>query len=578
MDNGPDTDDLDAQLLKQMFDDFMEESQEHLDTLNTRLARLEEDPRSEEVINEIFRNVHTLKGTASFVGLHDMSRLAHRMEDVFGAVRKGALQVNATIIDTMFEGLEILGALRAKASAGTGESVDISSIVEKLTRALGENCIPPPAKATDSPERDASRLLPDALSEDPMDDDPSRESVSPDDASPLIRKVFRSETIRVSTGKLDDLVNLGGELITNRNRLNEFAERLKDENLSAIAAAIHRLTGHMHAGLMSMRMVPAERLFNKFPGVVRGLAREKNKEVEFTIEGQETELDKTIIEQLYDPLIHLLRNAVDHGIEPPRVRESRGKSPTGRLGLSCRHQQNNIIIEVADDGEGINPEAIRATAVRKGFVSREAARALTPDQAVRLIFSPGFSTTEEVTNTSGRGVGMDVVAEHVLKLRGMIDVRTAPGKGTMFQIQLPLTLATLQVLLVKVSDLTYALPLSSVRETILLDSSEIKTMEKQEVVFIRGVAYPLKKLGSMLKCGPEATSGITKGMHPIVVVGPAEKRVALAVDELVGKQEIVMKSLGDYLGKVEGIEGASILADGSVTLIVDMGVIVKRDA
>jgi len=377
-----------------------------------------------------------------------------------------------------------------------------------------------------------------------------------------------SQTIRVVTEKLDVLINLVGEMITARNRLKGFSDRFRNDELAGIASTVERLTGQLHTAVMSVRMVPIERLFIKFPGVVRNLARQQNKQIDLIIEGEETELDKTVLEQMYDPLVHLLRNAVDHGIESPEIREKLGKPPAGRIWLLSRHDKGGVLIEVADDGGGIDPEKIREVAVSKGLLTQEEARLMSDDLAIRFMFTPGFSTSVKVSEVSGRGVGMDVVRENVQRLRGVLDVETAVGKGTVIRIQLPLTLAILDVLLVKVASLTYALQLNMVSETMLIDASEISAIEKNEVIFVRGKALPLKKLGSLLKCA--SPSADIKGPVPVVIVRLAEERVALAVDELLGKQEVVMKSIGDYLGRVEGIEGASVLADGSVTLIVDI--------
>jgi len=531
--------DLDARLLNQMLQDFLEESQEHLDQLNLKLTLLEENPVKEEIVNEIFRLVHTLKGTASFVGLDKFSEISHKMEDVFGLIRKGTLKVTTLIIDTMFEALEVLTTLRDKSLTNDLHEIDISWIIPKLEEIF----------KYETPVAEAKK---------------NRETAGP----PKPQKKVASETIRVATERLDSLMKLAGELITNRNRLNEFSEQLRKDELTVISSAINRLTGQIHSGIMRTRMIPVESLFKKFPGVVRTLAREQNKEVEFIIEGKETELDKRLIEQIHDPLVHLLRNAVGHGIETRKVRQRTGKSLKGKISLSSRHQENNVIIEVGDDGQGINPEKMKTLAVQKGLITPEQAEIMTDDQAIRLIFTPGFSTAERVTDVSGRGVGMDVVKEHVQKLRGMIDVRSSPGKGTIFRIQIPLTIAVIQVLLVKTGGLTYALPLNTVRETLRIDPSEIKTMEKNEVIFIRGSAYSLIRLDSILKSGSPVAQKDEK--IPVVVVGLAEKRVAIAVDELLDKREVVIKSPGPYIGTVKGVEGAAVLADGRVTLIIDV--------
>lgn len=551
--------DLDAELLDQMAQDFLEESREHLDHLNLDLVRLEENPEDEALINEIFRTVHTLKGGAAFVGMDGIKVVSHKMEEVFGAIRSGNLKVSPSIIDTMLEAMEVLNILRDRSAAKDSAIFDTARIELELMGILSEV----PLKFAGPP---TGEDVPVTVGEVPI---PSESRVERSRAESILpNTALGSQTIRVVTEKLDVLINLVGEMITARNRLKGFSDRFRNDELAGIASTVERLTGQLHTAVMSVRMVPIERLFIKFPGVVRNLARQQNKQIDLIIEGEETELDKTVLEQMYDPLVHLLRNAVDHGVESPEIREKLGKPPAGRIWLLSRHEKGGVLIEVADDGGGIDPEKIREVAVGKGLLTQEEARLMSDDLAIRFMFTPGFSTSVKVSEVSGRGVGMDVVRENVQRLRGVLDVETAVGKGTVIRIQLPLTLAILDVLLVKVSGLTYALQLNMVSETMLIDASEISAIEKNEVIFVRGKALPLKKLGSLLKCA--SPSADIKGPVPVVIVRLAEKRVALAVDELLGKQEVVMKSIGDYLGRVEGIEGASVLADGSVTLIVDI--------
>ena len=542
--------DIDAKIIAQMLEDFLEESQDFLDQLNLNLTQLEEKPEDANVINEIFRAAHTLKGTASFVGIDGVREIAHKMEDVFGAIRKGELKVTAAIIDTMFEATAMLTIVRDRARRRESSDVDISPILFTLSGLL---------------ETDAAESPP--ISPDGNDiNTPASQMVSAENSLAV------SETIRVSTARLDSFMNLVGEMITSVNRLNGASSRLRDNDLTTISSTITRLTKQIHSGLMIVRMVRIEKMFNKFPGVVRNLARGREKEIELVISGRETELDKSVTEQIYDPLVHILRNAVDHGIENPEVRRGVGKSPVGQIQLRARHEQNSVIIEISDDGSGIDPEKIRETAVRKGLLTPEAALALTDDQAINLIFLPGFSSAEKVSDISGRGVGMDVVRENVRRLRGTVDVHTAVGKGTTFRIQLPLTLAVLQVLLVKTGGLVYALPIHLVSETLLIEASEINTLEKNDVIFIRGAALQLKSMNSIL--GWDARTS-KSGLIPVVVLGLAEKKIAVSVDELLGKQDVVMKPLGEYLGTVEGVEGAAILTDGSVTLIIDVEYVLR---
>lgn len=552
--------DLDAKFLVQMKTDFLEEAKEYLDQLNLNLTRLEEMPQDEELINEIFRAAHTLKGSASFVGLDTIREVAHRMEDVFGAIRKKTLKVTASIIDDMFEGLEVLTLIRDKAVANDPVKVPIDIIVTKLA-AIMEQILP---KIEEIPGQVKTRSFSSMAEPEPAALISEKTFVSP-------KTIAGSETIRVPIKKLDSLVNLAGELITSRNNLNEFAVQLKNDELNSIASTINNLTSQLHTNALAMRMVPIETLFIKFPGVVRNLARERGKEVDFVIKGKETELDKNVIEQMYDPLVHLLRNAIDHGIETRETRQDKGKPRAGKITLSSWHHNNNVVIEISDDGKGIDPDRMRKAAVQKGIITQEEALAMTDDQAIKLIFAPGFSTAEKVTNISGRGVGMDVVKENVQKLRGIVDVITHIDKGTAFKIQMPLTLAILEVLLVRVSGLTYSLPIHAVNETLLIKASKIQTIEKREVIFIRDIAYPFKRLSTLLNLNFQRKATEKQNQYlSIVVVGLAEKRMALCVDELLGKQDVVMKPLGDYLGKAKGIEGAFILADGNVTLIIDV--------
>ena len=551
--------DLDAELLAQMAEDFLEESCEHLDHLNLDLLRLEDNPGDEGLINDIFRTVHTLKGGASFVGMDNIKRISHKMEEVFGAVRSGTLEITPSIIDTMLEGMEVLKLLRERALTKDNAEFDTSRFEDEMLGILA-----------DIPLKYSNQAMTKTVSEPPADSHQSNEAeIHATRVESIYANAFMgSQTIRVGTEKLDVLINLVGEMITARNRLKGFSDRFRDDELSGITSTIERLTGQLHSAVMSVRMVPIERLFIKFPGVVRNLARQQQKEIDLMIEGEDTELDKTVLEQIYDPLVHLLRNCVDHGIESPEERIAQGKPPAGRIWLQSRHEKGGVLIEIADDGRGIDADRIREVAIREGHVGAEEARMMSDTHAMRLLFTPGFSTSELVSEVSGRGVGMDVVRENVQKLRGTLDIDTVVGRGTVFRIQLPLTLAILDVLLVKVDGWIYALQLNMVEETMLIETDKISTVEKNEVIFVRGKVYPLKRLGNIIK--RSSCSEHTAALIPVVIVRVLQKKIALAVDELVGKQEVVMKTTGEYLGHVEGILGASVLADGTVSLIVDI--------
>lgn len=552
---------LDARLLEQMRIDFMAESGELLEQLEVLLTRLEQTPADSDLIAEIFRIVHTLKGSSSFVGLEHITTLAHKMEDVFSEIREGVLHPGIALIDLMFEALQVLTSLREGAVAQNNADVDLAPILQKLDTALIPKKEPPAVSSDTAPLTDAKTETPESVEFEYQ-------------AQPA---ASQDGTIRVTTAKLDKMMNTIAELITSRNRLLNRADILNNEELTDIATVIDRLTAQLHKGIMSIRMVPLENLFMRLPRVVRNLAREKNKRVSLILEGGETELDKTLIEQIHDPLVHMVRNCLDHGIEDVDTRRAQGKPPTGRIRISARSRQNNVQIEIEDDGRGIDPQVIKSAALRLGLLPPAEIEKLADDQAIHLIFLPGLTSAQSVTGISGRGVGMDVVKQNIHKLRGIIDISTATGQGTTFRIQLPLTLAVLHALLVQVNERIYAIPLNTVEETLLVAPDEIQTMERQKVIFIRGRAFPLKHFMVLLKQDKSARDPLpacqrkaAQGKIPVVVVGLAEKRVALCVDRLLDKQELVMKSLGSYLGRVAGIEGASILADGTVTLIVDI--------
>lgn len=374
------------------------------------------------------------------------------------------------------------------------------------------------------------------------------------------------QTVRVDIERLDNLMNLVGELVMHKGRLEQIGASQKIAELNETLEQLDRVTTDLQSVVMKVRMVPIEQVFNRFPRMVRDLAKDLNKEVEFVIEGKETELDRTVIDEVGDPLIHLLRNAIDHGLETAEERLRQGKPRQGTVLLRARHEGNNVYIEVEDDGAGINSKRVTARAVEKGLISPKEAELLTPEEAVDLLFQSGFSTAENITDISGRGVGLDVVKSKIEALNGEIFVDTKVGKGTKFRIKLPLTLAIIQALLVAIRNETYAVPLSSVDETTMIKSSDIKMVQDQEVIIMRGNVLPLYRLASLLDVPGEANN---EEMY-VVVVRKAEKQVGLVVDALIGQQEIVIKSLGKLLAGIPGIAGAIVSGDGNVRLILDI--------
>jgi two-component system chemotaxis sensor kinase CheA len=388
------------------------------------------------------------------------------------------------------------------------------------------------------------------------------------------------QTIRVDVERLDNLMNLVGELVIDQTRIAQVSGMLRNhehvdeglDDLEQISNHIARVISELQESVMKTRMIPIDRLFSRVPRMVRDLAQELAKDIDLVIVGKETELDRTVIEEIGDPLIHLIRNAVDHGIETREQRVAAGKPGKGMVRLCATQQESHVVITVEDDGNGISADKIKATAVKKGLLAAAAADAMGEREAVQLIFAPGFSTASAISDISGRGVGMDIVRAHIEKLNGLIDVETKPGRGTKFTIKLPLTLAIVRGLLVKLHDLTYALPMSSVVEIVRIPLQEIQTVKGRPVVQIREQVMPITWLHDHFHI-PRAKRK-NKNVF-VVVVGIAEQRLGLVVDELIGNQEIVVKSIGSYAGKVEGVSGATILGDGSVALILDVAGVMK---
>ncbi len=392
----------------------------------------------------------------------------------------------------------------------------------------------------------------------------------------LPEESFRSnkvkQTVRVDIEKLDNLMNLVGELVINKGRLEQIGLTQQHRgDLNDVIEQMERITSDLQNVVMNVRMVPIEQVFNRFPRMVRDLAKELGKEVDFVIEGKETELDRTVIDEIGDPLVHLLRNAVDHGIEYPEERRQNGKPAAGLVRLVARHEGNNVFIEVSDDGQGLDLDLIRDKVVEKGLTTAQEVNNMTAAQVANFLFRSGFSTADNITDISGRGVGWDVVKNKIESLNGDIVVDTVWGQGTTFKIRLPLTLAIIQALLVKVGDETYAVPLSSVDETTMISRTDIKIVQSQEVVLLRGKVLPLVKARYLLEC-PEHENN--EDVMYVVVVRKGQKQLGIVVDSLIGQQEIVIKSLGRLLTGIPGVAGGTILGDGAVSLILDTGTLV----
>ena len=663
---------------------FLQEAEEQLQLLDEDIIRLEKEAHNADLLQEIFRAAHTLKGSSGMLGFTRMAELTHHMEDVLDKVRKGLLGVTPELVDALLESLDGLKSLTASLGSGGEDAVDVSRAVTALRAIAGVEAPGGASQAARTPIepavlRDAAALArideavaaggqcfvvratlsPDAawgavrcfqiytelatrgevVASDPtidaiqaeqcgdvlqavvvtaqgaeelraavqaIDDVQSAEigtwadaaaqaAADIDEASasqpaasaaPVgdraaaeagAARIEATQTIRMDVDRLDALMNLVGELVIDRTRINQITKVLQaryrgDEvvqSLEQIAAHIGKMVEDLNDGMMQARMVPIGTLFSKFPRLVRDLARSTGKHADLITEGEDTEIDRAVIEKIKDPLIHLLRNAVDHGIEPPEVRAAAGKPEAGTIRLVARHDQGRILITLTDDGGGIDANAVKRTAVRRGIVTADAAERMSEHEALELIFAAGLSTAVATTDISGRGVGMDVVRSSIGALNGVVSVETRAGAGTTFTLHLPLTLATFRGLLVESAKAVYAIPLSYVQETGRLEPSLVETIVDREVVNLRGTLMPLFRLSVISAEGPSGREDF------MVVVRIGDRPAALAVDRLMEQQEVVVKSLGSTIGRARGVAGASILGDGEVALILDVATLMK---
>lgn len=587
--------------------DFIAEASEGLDSLDQKFIELEKNPGDTVLLNDIFRSIHTIKGAAGFLGFQQMVEVTHVTEDVLNKLRKGEIAVDAGIMDAILESVDLIKVILNNIREKNGRTEDTSGTISLLTRILSfvradteapaanETVQATPAPVETPVEAPVMEMAPAAKAVEsapnPVDTpkpgpaadravDIPRLEAKPQAAEAKPQKdeggsKEKEQSIRVDIDRLDSVLNLAGELVLSRNRLMRLGSRLpetgaEEELVSHVNEAIAQLdlvTTDLQLAVMKMRMQPIAKVFNKFPRMVRDLARQNSKEVELVIRGEETELDKTVIEELGDPLVHLIRNALDHGMESPEERVAAGKPRCGTVSLSAYQEGRNIIVSIAEDGRGMNPVHLKNSAVEKGLLTEDEAGRLSNKDALNLIFIPGFSTAKKVSNISGRGVGMDVVKTNITRINGAIDIDSEVGKGTTITFSLPLTLAIIQALTVDAGGEVYGIPLSTVIENIRVADCDIKTVDSREVIQIRDRVYPVVRLGALVSGNVTTTKSEWKY---IVLIGIGEKRFGILVDRLHGQEEIVMKSMGEYLKGTEGIAGACITGDGNVILILDL--------
>ena len=686
--------------VSQYLEIFIDETKEHVQNLNSQILELEQNPENADVVNEIFRAAHSLKGMAGTMGFKRMQTLTHDMENVFSEVRNGSIKVNASIIDVVFQCLdaleEYLANIQESADEGTNDNepiikelnnilkgeaggaaapkaeekkeekkaetaadgsdgrkwllINLNSsqsnvIVEAkkqgmnvygVTVKVQESCILKAARAflvfkaleelgeviVSSPSAqdiedehfeldfsvviiteksledvigaaqnvseieqvlgapiEDSALHPDTPVEQPQTsaiqikeaDKPQPEKKAGEKKA--VGKPIVNRTVRVDIEKLDVLMNLVSELIIAKNSLVS-AAGVESRGHSAFNEHIEYLesvTTNLHESVMKVRMVPIESVVTKFPRMIRDLSKKLNKKMELYMSGEETELDRTVVDEIGDPLMHLLRNSADHGLESTEERIKRGKNPTGSIFLDAYQDGNNVVIEVRDDGNGINVEAVKKKAIERGTITAEQGEQMSDKEIIDLLFLPSFSTAKVVSDVSGRGVGLDVVKSKIEALSGEIEVKSKLGEGSSWIIRLPLTLAIIQALMVDVGGEKYAISLGNIQTIEDIHPSEIKSVQSKEVINLRGNVIPLIRLNEVLDI--ESKKSPDENLV-VVIVKKGDKLAGLVIDELLGQLEIVIKSLGKYINKCKIISGATILGDGEIALILDANALI----
>ncbi len=607
--------------MEDLLQDFLQEAHDLLSDVDNKLVDLEKTPDDKGLLNDIFRGFHTVKGGAGFLNATELVTLCHLTENLFDRLRNGELELTAELMDVIMDATKGVREMFGELGQGVQPQPAAAHVIAALQGALsGEAPAPvaaavvePPPAPSASADTSAAAGEPDwaslqaAITGEPVK--PAAEGVvitraetaaakqaaaapvaaaAKDGApSPFGRRASdrpaatasssrraeergRENTIRVDTSRLDQVLNLSGEIGLTKNRLTSLradilAGKSDPETLHALDQAVSQLdllVSDLQNSVMKTRMQPIGRLFQKYPRIARDLARQLGKDVELVLAGEETEVDKTMIEDLADPLIHLIRNAVDHGVEMPDERAAAGKPAKSLVRLEARQEGDHIVLIIADDGKGMSAERIRAKAVDKGLISEEEANTLDERQSLNLIFLPGFSTKTQISDVSGRGVGMDVVKTNIQKLNGSVEIRSEPGKGSVFLISLPLTLAILPVLLVLLGDQPFALPLSLVREILPIDQQRVQEVGGKETLVVRGEVLPVISLAKLL--------GWPRDRAPEygVFMQTAERSFILGVDSFAGRDDAVIKSLEDFRPK--GVAGVTTLSNGQIVLILDM--------
>lgn len=516
---------------------FYLEVKEHLQTINDCLIIYEKTPNDLDTLDEVFRSAHTIKGSSAMMGYMDISSLTHAMEDAFGFLKKGSKAPDG-IMDLFFKSLDLIEERIKKLEHSVNEEIDIHQLVKDI-RSSFEN--------VETEENQENKAL--TVKKTEESDDFKLESI---------------KSIRVQTLELDRLMNLMGELVINKGQLNRIASNYDIPELKHNLENIDRLSVELQDIVTHIRMVPVGQVFNRFPRLVRDLSHQRDKQISLELFGKDIELDRTVLEEIGEPLIHLLRNAVDHGIENPEVRELHGKPREGTITLKAERNQDHILITVTDDGAGMDPDKIRKKAVKEGLLSESEANALTESQVLNLIMLNGFSTAKNITEVSGRGVGMNVVKTKITSLGGTVQISSEKGKGSVFSLKLPLTISILKAMIVDVGGCTFAIPIKFVRENLSAKTSDLHNLGHEKVIPVRDKILKVVHLGDLLNIPFQENE-----IKQILIIHDDTSMFGLEVNSIIGMREIMIKNLKESLKGLIGVSGVTILGDGSVILVLD---------
>ncbi len=610
---------------QEILNDFLTETTEMIDGLDQKFVELETQPDNKDLLNEIFRAMHSMKGSAGFLGFNHLVDVTHRAESILNKLRQGEMAVVPEIITVILETVDTVKLIMTEIrTSGTDVKIPVEAMSQKLDDILagklsGATAAPKPPvapapviaaapeapQATPPPPQLGEILVTEGLAtKEQVFDALTEQSKQPDPKQPLGELLIQAKaisekaldqalqkqekhpkaeedaTIRVETRRLDSVMNLVGELVLGRNRLIKIGGLLEQTHetdpqvraLSETLTQLNLVTTDLQLAVMKTRMLPIKKVMAKLPRMVRDLSSKLGKQVRLETHGEETELDKSVADEIGDPLVHLVRNAIDHGIEMPTERHASRKPSEGLLRIAASQEGNSIVIRIQDDGKGIPLSKIKAKALQKGLISEAELAGMEPREIVNLIFLPGFSTAEKVTDVSGRGVGMDVVRTNIRKMNGTVEIESEEGKGSLITIKLPLTIAIIQALMVEVERATFAIPLSSVIEAVRISKSEIKTINGREVLHLRDRVLPLLRLAKEF----EIPTDKERDRFYVVVAALGDRRIGVVVDELRSQEEVVIKSIWEYLDSIKGISGATITGEGKVVLILDISELVEN--